>query len=611
MSGLVLMSLIAIAVINLNACGGGLDNVRIAINEPQPEQFIRGWFKIQTTLRPITQIKRAALLIRHQEEFLLVRELVRQEDPPEEWEYDWDTAKEKDGPYEIELQVLLSNNQTRSQKVGNIWIINRPAAISISGCLNPPLVTRDRLEISIDWQNVPEQMPPTAVELFVQGKSIGTKEKSPYIFGVDLSEFKSGDEIYVTAVTVRGVYRGSTAVCSVLVDREGPRVRFVYPAQKGMTVPAKFYSTLEIEEEYGIKEVQVLLDGQIVGKLVQPPFQVPVDLSHIAHGSRVVIKASAIDLAGNETSDPPAIEVVVDARAPRIEIIKPQANTNHQDKIEFEVRITDDTENNIGLVDFYISDENDQRLDNILHTTGDKNSGDIYMTTVGSLTSLYGFGRRNFEVVARDLNGNISTQKIELIFGCQHDSECFSRGPQYQCRGNRCLIPHKLNDRCNYEFACEKDLVCHFGGLFWCSKEKVGICRKVYDKSQGGCFPGTFRLPQTSGPDICFPGDPCDPFTYNCNKNEQCTPWDINSFVCLPVGPGREGEPCDTYACTENKNCGKGLACIPSAHGEARGVCYRLCDQEFPLRDCHSGQLCISYPLQDKFVNSMGYCRTN
>jgi hypothetical protein len=586
-----------------SGCGPGVP-LTITIQEPVQDTVLKGLVPIRVTINPGAELKRLLVAVRYQGEPAIWKVVQRIDSPStNELTIDWDTTSEKDGIYQIEVEALHQDGRAFGKKTGNIWVVNKTATLVIPACASQPVVVKDKLTVKLEWADALAQVPNTTVELFVQGKSIGKESKAPYEFEVDLTSFENGQEISLNAVAIRGVYSGASVVCSVLVDREGPRVQFVSPNEQTKTVPANFAASIEVEEEFGVKEVRILADGKVVGTLASPPFQVPVDLSQFQHGTTVTLSAVAVDRAGNETAKPPTIKVEVDSKPPIVKILSPQDNSRHVGPILFEASVED--ESGIELIDFYIIDESGNRLDNILHVTGAQAKNGTYKASMSDALSQYGPGVRSFEVVVRDIRGNITTQSVKMIFGCREDADCPTQSPVLKCLGNRCLVPRRLGDQCSLSQGCEPPLVCHFGGLSYCSDQKIGFCR---NSCSGGvpCLPGYFCLSDGKTAPVCFPGDPCDPSTSNCTPTSQCTPWGANSFVCLPIGKRKAGQSCSPFTCADTNNCIKDHVCVPNG---SVGQCHRVCDTDFPDRDCASGETCLPFPLRDSAQNTSGYCQ--
>ena len=596
--------LLCLVGVVVSSCGSPIDDIDVTVREPVEKQFLRGVVGVEIKVsspKLVKEILAQVVALPDNDPLIRPRLLGRKEGEP--FYLDWDTARDKDGVYRLEVQVLLHDGRVLLRTVEPLWIVNQTARLRFPNCLNQPLVARDEVELKIEWLDFSTLLPSTPIDFFVQGTLLSRLEEGPYVLKVDLSKYKHGEEIYISAVAAKGIFRGATTVCSVHIDRLGPRLRFVYPSQEGSTVPVKFSANLEIEDEFGIQKVEVKVGEKIVGQVDKPPFQIPVDLTGNTHNGRVTLTASAIDKAGNITKDPPSIEVVVDAKPPEVQIVLPQTNAAYSGEVKFQAKVWDDA--GVGRVDFYLENENGQRIDNILHTTGEKHQGSLFETSIPAGVSLYGAGKRKLVVVATDINQNQTIVKRLFILGCKTASECPANDPPYQCLGHSCIIPHKLGDPCEHESSCESPLVCYRGGTAWCAKVKIGICRQPCDTS--ACPNGYFCLPQKSGKPVCFPSDPCSPFTLNCEKGQQCVPWGKASFVCLPIGGGGRGTSCTPYSCSSTRGCRDGYGCVPIGNG-SQGRCYKLCDQDFPRRDC--GTLgCVNFPLQDKNRNSMGYCQ--
>lgn len=585
---------------------GPQETLQVTLLEPKNGELVRGFTSISVQVQPISSLKRMLIAVRYlgKSERTLRKILFREENITQtNTQIDWDTSLEKDGPYQIEVEALQKDGQAILKKSEKIWVVNGTARLQIDACLQQPAIARDSIKLQLNWSDALAELPGTTVELFVQGRSLGTRKTAPYVFDVDVSKYKDGETVSFNAVAVRGVYRGATAVCNVLIDRTGPVVRYVFPTSKSGVVPARFAVSLEVEEEFGVQEVRIRVGDKVVGKLQSPPYQIPVDLSFVKHMSTVTLLAEAVDRAGNVTAQPPQVTVRVDSKPPLVQILKPAKNSQHLDSIQFEVEISD--ESGLSLIDFYIVDENAKRLDNILHVQSPKKK-EIFRASVSRALQLYGAGRRTFEVVARDIRGNVTTRSIDLILGCATDSDCPQQTPPLRCLHHRCLVPRGLGDQCSREAACEPPFVCHFGGLSYCSEQKLGFCRRPC-KVDVPCERGYFCRSQQKGPSVCFPGDPCDPASSNCAKGLQCTPWGASSFVCLPTGSRGNGQGCSPYVCSAGQGCIRDYVCIPHGQG-SRGVCRRICDTDFPRRDCTTGTRCTSFPLRDKLSNSMGYC---
>ncbi len=585
---------------SLSSCGPSVD-LTIQIQNPKKEQFLRGWTTINVKITPLREVEEVLFAVRRLKTDDLMsyfKVLMRKQKPP--FIFDWNTLKELDGTYELQIQVRLSDHSVQVKKISPLWILNSPAHLAFRECQHAPLIVNRKASLELLWlEKFPFKLP-TEIEVFVQGRSQLKMKKPPYTFALDLSSYADGDEVYLSAVAVDGLFAGTTANCSLFIDRKAPKIRFIYPLN-GHYVPRHFFAVLDIREEFGIRKVSVRADGQLTASLNRPPFQIPVDLSKYPHDSHIKLKAQAIDLAGNIGHSTKAIDVILDALPPNVEILYPLPQTAHRGDIDFQVRISD--ESGVGAVNFYLENEKHERLDNLLHTTGQGKTSSLFQAKISLAMALYGAGKRFFVVEAKDIHDNFTKKSISLILGCQYDADCPPQNPPYRCLKHRCIIPHKLGDLCDYEGSCEPPLICYKGGSSLCAKEKIGICRQPC--IGGVCPKGFFCIKSQQGVAICFPGDACSPFAVNCPQGQQCVPWGEDSFVCLPTGRRGENSFCIPYSCSANNNCQRGLACVPATKG--RGVCRRLCDQAFPNRDCGKA-VCHPYPLRDKKKNSMGFC---
>lgn len=606
-AGIILSLLLSMGL--LQGCGGGGELLQVTIEAPEDGAFLKGFATIRASVSAPASVQRLLFAVRYQgkDGRTLYRILKRVEgNGASEYTADWDTSLELDGPYTVEVELLQTDQRPVGKQTGNVWVVNKIAQLSFKECVAQPFVVKEKSTLTLTWADASTQLPETTVELFVQGQSVGRKSTAPYVFDVDFSSFQEGQELSLNAVAIRGAYNGATAVCQVLIDRTGPEVRFVFPAQEGAVVPAIFNASVEVEEAFGVQEVRIKQGGKVVGTRSSPPFLVPVDLSGVPNNQEVTLVAEAVDRAGNVTAKPPSIKVKVDSSPPVITIRSPLPGSQHVAAVDFEVAISDDA--GIDLVDFYILDEADKRLDNILHETETKTGENVYKARITNAVDQYGPGQRSLEVVARDTRGNVESFKMKLVFGCREDTDCPTQTPAFKCLGNRCLVPRQKGDQCSFAFSCEPPLVCHFGGLNFCTNQKIGFCREDCTAT-AACPQGQFCLPQeNNAPSVCFPGDPCNPATFNCDASSQCTPWGNTSFVCLPLGKKGPGEACTPYACTEDNNCVENYICVPGSSGTS-GTCRRICDREFVTRDCGANKACQPFPLLDATTNDMGYCQ--
>jgi hypothetical protein len=130
--------------------------------------------------------------------------------------------------------------------------------------------------------------------------------------------------------------------------------------------------------------------------------------------------------------------------------------------------------------------------------------------------------------------------------------------------GTFCLDERDCAERC--------DLVDHT-----CAE----ACDPPYDRA-GSCDADTWCMPAdavvTTAEGVCHAGDDCDVYAQDCEPayyGENCAPVDVDTNVCWPSGPRREGQTCswedpDFY-------CEQGLFCSWITY-----LCYELCDPDAP-----------------------------
>lgn len=590
----------------LPACGFGSGAITLSIRTPLQDALLKGLQTIEIASPQAAEIQEILIGVRRMSEDKAFKVLTRSRPSRFPFQYEWDTLLEKDGRVQLEVEAILANRVAAAVTRSPLWIVNRQARLAFEGCEQPPLLVRDKFAFTIVWDEPPPDIHITAVEIFVQGKTAAVVTAYPYKGEIDLSAWPDRSDISISAITTSGAYRGSTAICSVQVDRQGPKIAFLAPERDGVIIPRNVSVLLQVEEDFGIGEIQIFANDTLVGKKIGPPFQIPISLGMFQHKEEITLKALASDVVGNPTEVPPLRKVIVDATAPLIRILSPKAGSAEVGTMVFEASISDSE--GVGLVNFYVEDSQGQRLDNLLRRTGTSLSS-LFRVEVDSVIALYGAGERKFVVEALDIHQNRSLDSVAFTIGCRDEKDCPAKTPPFRCLGNRCLIPNKLGDRCDYPFSCEAPLLCVFSGLSFCSAEKLGICRKPCSKGDA-CSQGHFCRSTPDGKTACFPGDPCSPFTVNCTPDRQCVPWGVNSFVCLPTGNLTEGSPCLPYSCSASQGCPKNFACTPNGNsGSCRRICStetfggaRACPPQYPIG-------CVAFPLADGSRNTIGTCR--
>ena len=585
-------------VVGLWACPGeGPEEVSVSFVEPASARTLAGSVRVEVAARPQARITRVAINVR--DSAGSIKEVGARTRPP--YVLYWNTLPLADGPYMLDVVVSTTEGKAVRHEVGPLVVANGAPVLEFVDCTDS-MPVRDRFSVTLELK-APGAAVPKGVELFVDGKPLARRASAPFTFEIDLGARAAGEEVFLSAVAVNTLQKGATALCAVRVDRNAPTLAFVYPAKEGQTVPIKFDAVLKVLDTYGIKEVTVTAGGRVAGKATTPPYRVKVDLSGRADRSRVLITAWATDLAGNRNL--PAVERigVLDASPPKVRVVSPGEGSVHRAKVRFAAEVSD--ENAVDRVDFYILDEKGQRLDNILHSTGAKNGSNSYSVEVDGVVSLYGFGKRTLLVVATDVHANRTEVRRGFGLGCKAASDCPASTPAYWCLNYRCVVPGRVGEPCSGEQVCENGLVCFPGGLSYCDPQRLGVCRRPCKTAIDQCSKGEFCLSAGALGRVCFRGDPCGPFSSNCAASSQCVPWDQDSFVCLPTGPGREGASCSPYGCLSGSACAKGHACVPIRGG---GICRKLCETLFPQRDCGQGQRCVHWPLRDSRQNNVGYC---
>ena len=189
-----------------------------------------------------------------------------------------------------------------------------------------------------------------SVELFINGALATTLTSAPYQYTWATGALASG-QYSLRAVAADGAGNRATdddttvTVQSTVTDTQAPTVQITGPAD-GATVMGQVGLEATATDDYGVAEVEFLVDGGSVGVATAAPFSVAWDASAVAAGEHV-IAAQARDAAGNQAEAMITVTVEgtapVDTTAPVVSITTPADGAEVNDVIRINVEATDDT----------------------------------------------------------------------------------------------------------------------------------------------------------------------------------------------------------------------------------------------------------------------------
>lgn len=141
------------------------------------------------------------------------------------------------------------------------------------------------------------------VEVFANGAPIGSLSAAPYELTWPTAGLAAGTYVLravaFDAAGNRGVDEDTeVAVQSGVVDTNPPTVQITSPAD-GAEIVRPTTIAVTAADDFGVSEVEILVDGARLGLVRAPPFEVTFDPSAVAEGSHT-IAAQARDAAGNQ-----------------------------------------------------------------------------------------------------------------------------------------------------------------------------------------------------------------------------------------------------------------------------------------------------------------------
>jgi hypothetical protein len=479
----------------------------------------------------------------------------------------------------------------------------------------------------------------------------------------DLDAQPESFTLKVTASDMTGDKR--SAEISVRKELSLPQVRFILPekfdpAHNKIFVGKTFKTSLEGRDPKGLQELIITVDAETDAKeqeikrcAVQSRPDERVFCEDVVDWSAAdykdgdyILSGDAISVDGKSADRKARLQITLDKTGPQIQFVRPTAGQQLNGVQEIRAIVRDQV--GVSSVKFIANTKE------LAPPTIDQ---DNYFLTVDLLK--IGAGTIEFEVVAEDKLGNVSSSKVSISSGCQSDADCTFK-PGTRC----CLLKSPANQdgsligQCYPVQSQEGDLCdpctqpCGRGAdgkLMGClpgaCERPPYRCRNACDlgnpnKAADRCRPKSGDQPAEycAESDItrinkqlgsCALGDNCDVFNqtscnigakppYNncCPENFACFPADEDANICVPEGNKGEGDTnctwkdCEATSAThQNNNCKRGLLCTVTVDqsGKPTGPskCTRMCRCDQMCRsgilptqsNCPSGSFCMPLRL--------------
>ncbi|HVE86840.1 MAG TPA: Ig-like domain-containing protein, partial [Myxococcales bacterium] len=236
------------------------------------------------------------------------------------------------------------------------------------------------------------------VTLKLNGALVATMPLAPYRFTYRVPKASAGTTLAFTAEAVDSSgNRGSASLSAGVVADEPPGVSLTGPAEMVAGLPAQLRALAS--DDVAVARVELHL-----GQGDEPPevarrYVLPYDFSYIPAkeliGQELVVRARAVDLAGQATWSAPRLVMVVADRPPAVAIRKPLAGTVVFDgqRLRIEAEATD-PDGGVVSVAFLVDG---RRVDLALRRAGIPGAPNVYS---GSFVAPIGSANRIFTITA-------------------------------------------------------------------------------------------------------------------------------------------------------------------------------------------------------------------
>ena len=215
------------------------------------------------------------------------------------YEISWDTTTVADGDHELTAEARdaagnVGTSASQTVAVDN-GIDTTPPEVRLNALASPLSGTVAVSALATDDVGV------TQVDFFVDGTLIGSDTVSSFEIQWDTTSVTNGDhELTALASDAAGNMTGSAPLTvTVLNDSQPPTVSITSPSD-GDNVSGQLLVTISANDDVGVTEVSLLVNGVSVGTDTASPFEIIWDTTTVVD-DRYELVARAMDAVGNST----------------------------------------------------------------------------------------------------------------------------------------------------------------------------------------------------------------------------------------------------------------------------------------------------------------------
>lgn len=185
------------------------------------------------------------------------------------------------------------------------------------------------------------------VDILVNGTLLEAFNGGPYRATWDTSALANGSytlrAVAVDEAGNEGAAQVQVTVQGAIEDTTPPTVAFTAPSA-GATVSGRVQLTANAADDFGVRQVAFIVDGEVVAEVQAPPFQAVWDATAAAEGEHTLV-VQAVDAAGNQADDTIAVTVeagaVPDTTGPVAQFTSPAPGATVAGLITVKVTATD------------------------------------------------------------------------------------------------------------------------------------------------------------------------------------------------------------------------------------------------------------------------------
>ncbi len=187
-------------------------------------------------------------------------------------------------------------------------------------------------------------------------------------------------------------------------DTTSPQVELLMPLD-GSTREGVIDVTVDVNDEYGIEKVELLVGGKTVETSTTSPYSFEYDLTSVSDGTTVTFSVMAVDKSGNKTYSDPVVVTKGESKSPVATILEPSSTVTvmQGDEVVFEGTATDPED---GEMASYTMSWSSNLQGDLYNGNSNKNSTIRYRGFV--------IGDHTITLTAQDSDGNIATDTVEI-----------------------------------------------------------------------------------------------------------------------------------------------------------------------------------------------------